>query len=209
MQKMERATIEGTPMKADPTFDRATVAKNLIGDLGKRDIPRGAKLLMVSPLDEIREGRIIVSPSFAEGGSYWDMNVRSAVGQGVGIKIFFPQIDTVVFADKPRPGNEDFYVFPYQWDGHLRNIEPAQYWTQIGVSDLETIPSFAFRCFENAVRSDSLYAEPYYYLARIYLSEAKPGPGAAALRKYVALASRGAAKDQAESVLKDLAARGY
>jgi hypothetical protein len=209
MQKMETATFGHSRMKADAVFDRAIVSKNLIADLRKRELPRGAKLLMVSPLKEIREGTIIENPDLVMGGSYWDSNVRCAVAEGLGIRLFFPQVDTVVFVAEVGPAFEDFCVLPYRWDGHLREIEPALYWTEVGMHSLDENPSFAIRCFENAVNSDSLYTEAFYYLARTYLSEAQLGPAAKVLRRYVALLPAGVPRDQALEILRSLTAQGY
>jgi hypothetical protein len=120
MSRIERATVADSTRRKEPVFDRAIVARNLISDLRELQIPGGTKLLLISPLGEIREGRITENPFLVRGGSYWDNNVRSAVAEGLGIRLFFSQVDTVAFANEATQEFKDFLAIGYLWDGHLR-----------------------------------------------------------------------------------------
>jgi hypothetical protein len=121
MSRIEQSRVgRDSARRKDPVFDRAIVAKNLISDLRELQIPAGARLLLISPLNEIREGRITENPFLAWGGSYWDNNVRSAVAEGLGIRLFFSQVDTVAFANEATQEFKDFLAIGYLWDGHLR-----------------------------------------------------------------------------------------
>jgi len=209
MSKMERAPFGNSQMRADPVFDRAIVSKNLINDIGMRRVPPGAKLLLVSPLKEIQQGKLFEQPDLLRGGSYWDENVRSAVANGLGIRLFFPSVDTVVFAREVTPGFEDYFLLPYTWNGHLRDIQAARYWTEVGIEWAGENISFALKCFHNAISLDSTYEDGYYNLARVYFLEQQLAPAATALRKYIALCPAGASRDQAEQELLTLASQGY
>jgi hypothetical protein len=120
MSKIERATVGDSARRKDPTFDRAIVAGNLISDLRELQIPRGTKLLLISPLKEIREGKVSENTFLVWGGSYWDNNLRSAVAEGLGIRLFFSQVDTVAFANEATQEFNGFLAIGYLWDGHLR-----------------------------------------------------------------------------------------
>ena len=120
MSRIEKATVSDSPRRKDPTFDRPIVAENLISDLRRLELPEGSKLVLLSPLREIREGKITEHPYLAWGGSYWDTNLRSAVAEGLGIRLFFPQVDTVAFANDLTEELNDFVAVGYTWDGHLR-----------------------------------------------------------------------------------------
>jgi hypothetical protein len=120
MSKIERTSVAEALQVKVPTFGRARIARNLISDLRELEIPRGTKLLLVSPLKEIVEGRIFENRFRVWGGPYWDHNLRSAVAGGLGIRLFFSQVDTVVFADEATQEFEDFLAISYLWDGHLR-----------------------------------------------------------------------------------------
>jgi hypothetical protein len=207
MNKMEKATLGNSSMRADPVFDRAVVSRNLITSLKEHELPEGTKLLLVGPMADVRAGRTDEHPLLAAMGSYWDDNLKSAVAQGLGVRVFFSQVDTVAFADEPLPGQEDFYAVPYRWSGRLREVEQAQYWTDVGVRNLETNPAFAKNCFRKAIASDSLYAGSYFYLARVYFEANELELASGALRKYASLAPPGESRDRALDVLRSMRER--
>jgi|GEM_PF-2606144 len=209
VSKIETATVGDSGTRQEPTFDRAIVSGNLISDLRQRELPQGAKLLLISPLSDIRAGKLREHPHIVKGGPYWDSNVRSAIADGIAIKLFFPQVDSVAFAEGLAPGFEDFLPISYAWNGHLRRIQPARTWTEAGVRHINENPSFALACFRNAVRQDSLYADAHYHLARLSLSEARFTEAARALRKFLAVARADARMDEARRILRGLEARGY
>ena len=120
MSKIERRTVSNSVRRQDPVFDRALVSQALISDIRDLRLPAATKLVLISPLREIREGKIAEHPFLVMGGSYWDTNLRSAVAEGLGIRLFFPQVDTVAFADNLTPEFQDFFAIGYKWDGHLR-----------------------------------------------------------------------------------------
>ncbi|UCF78104.1 MAG: hypothetical protein JSW03_08320 [Candidatus Eiseniibacteriota bacterium] len=207
--RIESATVDQSRTRQEPTFDRAIVSGNLISDLTPRQLPDGAKLLLISPLDDLRAGRLTEHPHILKGGPYWDSNLRSAVAEGIGIRLFFPQVDTVAFSERMSPEFEGFLPLLYTWDGHLRRVKPAQTWTEAGLRYMHENPAFARTCFRNAVEDDSLYADAYYQLARMSLSEARFSEAADALRKFLSTAGTDVRREGARKVLRGLEARGY
>ncbi|MFH0778745.1 MAG: hypothetical protein V2A71_08950 [Candidatus Eisenbacteria bacterium] len=122
IDRTERASVMGSQRKRDGLFDRPIVAGNLISDLSQIGIPRGAKLLLLSPVEDLKQGRFTEHPFVAAGGYYWDTNLRAAVAEDLGIKLFFPQVDTVAYAEFLGPEHSDFLIIRYTWDGHIRNL---------------------------------------------------------------------------------------
>jgi len=120
VSRIERATVVDSARRKDPVFDRAIVAGNLITDLRAVGLPEQSRLLLVSPLKAIMEGRVAEHPYLVMGGSYWDTNLRTAIAEGIGVRLFFPQVDTVAFAQEMTPQFEGFTAVGYTWDGHVR-----------------------------------------------------------------------------------------
>ena len=123
VSRVERATVVDSVRRKDPVFDRPIVAGNLISDLRKVDLPAHSRLLLVSPLRAIAEGKVAEHPYLVMGGPYWDTNLRTAVADGIGVRLFFPQVDTVAFAQETGRQFEGFTAVGYTWDGHVRTVE--------------------------------------------------------------------------------------
>lgn len=123
VSRIERATVVNSARRKDPVFDRAIVAGNLINDLRRVEMPAGTRLVLVSPLTAISEGRLTEHPYLVMGGPYWDTNLRAAVADGTGIRLFFPQVDSVAFARDTSSGYAGFTAVDYTWDGHVRAVE--------------------------------------------------------------------------------------
>jgi hypothetical protein len=122
VSRIERAAVVDSPRRKDPVFDRAIVAKNLITDLRSVDLPERVRLVLVSPLKAIMEGKIAEHPYLVMGGSYWDTNLRTAIADGIGVRLFFPEVDTVAFAQEITPRFGGFTAVEYTWDGHIRTV---------------------------------------------------------------------------------------
>ena len=120
MAKTEQRTVSTSARIKESILDRPIISGNLVSDVRDMNLPQGTKLVLVSPLRDIREGRINEHPFLVMGGSYWDTNLRAAIAEGLGLRLFFPQIDSVAFADTLTPQYEDYFAVGYTWDGHLR-----------------------------------------------------------------------------------------
>ena len=123
VSRVERATVVSSVRRKDPVFDRAIVAGNLIHDLRKVEMPAGTRLVLVSPLKAISQGKLTEHPYLVMGGPYWDTNLRTAVADGLAIRLFFPQVDTVAFVTETGTRYEGFTAVDYTWDGHVRTVE--------------------------------------------------------------------------------------
>ncbi len=124
ISRIEKATVMDSQRRQDPVFDRPLVAGNLIKDFEKVDLPEHSRVLLVSPLSAILEGRLREHPFLVMGGTYWDSNLRSAIAEGTAIRLFFPQVDTVAFAREPSPEFDGYLKLGYTWHGRLREAPP-------------------------------------------------------------------------------------
>ncbi len=209
VSRIENATVSDSQRRREAVFDRPIVAENLISDLAERRFPEGTKLLLISPLRDIRRGTAREHPYLVRGGAYWDSNLKAAISEDRGVRLFFPQVDTVVFAQELAPGHEDYTPLHYSWNGHLRAVEPARAWTDAGALRIQEDPSFAAICFRNALAHDSLYVDAHYYMARVSLSKAQFSQAADALRRFLELSGTDPRRAEAQRVLRGLETRGY
>lgn len=115
-------TIERAPflegLRADPTVDRALIAGNVHASLARERPPAGAELLFWSPTAFQVEQRVHpgADPSVE---TYWERNVRTALLDGLGVHVLFPEIDTVRFVRALEPGGERTWYAVYRIDGSL------------------------------------------------------------------------------------------
>ena len=103
-------------LRADPTVDRAIIARNVAEDLEAARLPAGIRLRFWSPTSiqrAIAEGR---DPSQE---TYWERNVRQAVFDGLGVRVLFPQVRDVAFVRKLTPANDSTWYAVYRLDGGL------------------------------------------------------------------------------------------
>jgi hypothetical protein len=109
-------------LRSDPTVDRAIIAKNAIQDLKDAGIAAGARLLFWSP-GLVEMARAAGRDTTRE--SYFETNVRSALADGLAVRLFLPQVTEVEFIRSQRPlGGTDRFVI-YRLDGHLRVVDEA------------------------------------------------------------------------------------
>jgi hypothetical protein len=116
VRKVETQPFIEPEMRADPTVDRARIARNAIEDL------RAAGL-------RSRTRVWFWSPSLASGADpragYWESNLRSALMDGLAARVMLPQVVDVRFvrAFEPAPSTDRYAI--YTRDGRLRVVEPA------------------------------------------------------------------------------------
>jgi len=110
-------SVEPT-LRADAVVDRALIAERAIADLRKSTLPAGTRLLLWSPI-----GRSLAGDT---GESYFEQNVRTALFEGLAIRIFFPGVDSVRFVSAYRSMPEPYRYAVYRPDGTLRVASPAE-----------------------------------------------------------------------------------
>jgi len=123
--------IEGMPfvderLRADPTVDRARIARNVHDGLAAAELPAGARLLFWSPASMRFERQLHPQADVIGRETYWERNVRAALQDGLGVRVMFPQVDSVEFLHAYRPAGADRRFVLYDIDGTVQVETPAR-----------------------------------------------------------------------------------
>lgn len=108
--------------RADATVDRALIAANVRDDLGVASLPPGIRLRFWSPTAQQR-----AQPGAdSNTETYWEHNVRTALLDGLGVRVLFPQIAEARFVRRLEPTPDSVGWAVYRIDGHLGIASYAQ-----------------------------------------------------------------------------------
>lgn len=116
VRKIETQPFVEPEMRADPTVDRARIARNVVDGLRAASLPSGTRVWFWSPTLEAGTDR---------RAGYWESNLRSALMDGLAVRVMLPQVAEVRFvrAFEPAPPSDRYAI--YTRDGRLRVVEPA------------------------------------------------------------------------------------
>lgn len=124
--KIERAPFVLAELRADPTVDRARIARKVIEGLVAYGLPPGVTLRFWSPTAAALDprGRPLAAPT--PRPTYWETNVQSALLGGLAVRVMVPQVDGMTFvrAFTPGPDRERYTV--YLPDGLVRVATSAE-----------------------------------------------------------------------------------
>ena len=121
VRKIETYPFLLPELRADPIVDRARIAGNVYADLRREALP--ARLLFWSPTSIELQRQVGRNP---ENESYFERNVRSALMDGLAVRVLFPQVREVAFVREFRPvDNSENYAL-YGPDGHVRLMSRAE-----------------------------------------------------------------------------------
>jgi hypothetical protein len=115
VRKCETQPFLHPDMRADPTVDRARIARNVFEGLKRAELAPGTRLWFWSPpVEPEREAR------------YWEQNLRSALMDGLGVRVLVPEVQAVEFvaAFRPVPAADRYAVVAR--DGRLRVATSAE-----------------------------------------------------------------------------------
>jgi len=124
VRKIETFPFSDPRLRSDALVDRALIAERVRDGLAAAAIPAGAPLVFWSPAS-IRAERIAHperDPMLAE--SYWERNVRSALMDGLAIRVLFPATGDVSFVHAYQSAPAPARVVLYDVDGQLK-VLPA------------------------------------------------------------------------------------
>jgi len=122
VRKIEMTPFVGV-LRSDPSVDRAIIARNSWHDLRDADLPPGTVLRFWSPTSIQLEARMHpdADPRLE---SYWEQNVRSALLDGLGVRVLFPTVDSVTFVRTLDVNDRGLYAV-YRIDGSLAVATPG------------------------------------------------------------------------------------
>lgn len=129
VRKIERHPFTHPALRADPTVDRALIARRVRDGLAAAALPEGVRLLFWSP-PAIALERAAGRDTTAE--SYWERNVREALVDGLAVRTMFPSVRGVGFVRAFRPTGPDTLWAIYAVDGRVRVATSAEVASQLG-----------------------------------------------------------------------------
>lgn len=97
VHRNETAALGATGMRADPTVDRARVVANVRRSLGDAALPPGEALVFWMPRT-FQPGLPAEVAADTSRDTYWETNVKSALMDGLGVRVLFPAVGGVRFA---------------------------------------------------------------------------------------------------------------
>jgi hypothetical protein len=116
--KVEHYPFVLPQMRSDPIVDRSRIASNVHTDLQAAPLPPGINLLFWCPTAETASPQI--------RGDYWKQNVRSALADGLAIRVLFPPVARVIFIDGYTSASKPYLYCVYGVDGHVVLATPEQ-----------------------------------------------------------------------------------
>jgi hypothetical protein len=125
VRKIETMPFVLPELRADPTVDRARIARNACADLAQARLPAGVTLLFWSPQAASigPHGEALGSRAPAE--TYWERNVRDALVDGLAVRVVFPEVAAVRFVREFQPAPADHRYAVYRPEGHVRVVTSA------------------------------------------------------------------------------------
>ena len=123
VMKNETMPFLVSELRSDPVIDRARIAGRVYQDLGAADLAAGARLAFWSPT-LVALGHSAVGDS--SGVTYLELNVRTALLEGLAVRVMFPQVDSVAFVHAYRSLPAPWRYAVYRLDGSLRVATSAE-----------------------------------------------------------------------------------
>jgi hypothetical protein len=110
-------------LRADPTVDRARIARHVRDDLASAKLAPGERLVFWSPASlAIQMSRGL---DF-KNETYWERNVRSALDDDTGVHVLFPKLGRVEFTHVFRQLEPGARWGLYAPDGRVRVMTGAE-----------------------------------------------------------------------------------
>jgi hypothetical protein len=141
VSKIETFPFTLPGLRADATVDRARIARAARDDLRSAYLPAGVALRFWSPTS-IRlelEARPGSDPLHRE--TYWEQNVRTALYDGLGVRVLFPAVGDVRFVREYTPAPDSVRYALYEPDGRVSVLSSSGIDSLLGARDSGTPPA--------------------------------------------------------------------
>ena len=117
VHKIETFPFVDPQLRADASVDRARIAANAVADLRAVTFAPGTQLWFWSPASVARQQAEGKDQAFE---SYWESNVRSALYDGLAVRLFVPQLTRTRFVREFESAGDSVRYAVYLPNGHLR-----------------------------------------------------------------------------------------
>jgi hypothetical protein len=125
VSKIEQMPFVDERLRADPVVDRALIARRVYDGLTTAALPADAALVFWSPSSMRYERRIHPDADVIGKETYWERNVRTALQDGLAVRVMIPQVDSVEFVHAFRPAGANTRFVLYDPDGTVSVATPA------------------------------------------------------------------------------------
>jgi hypothetical protein len=123
VSKIERHPFVHPVLRSDPTVDRAIIARNAVSDLSRYSFAPGTRLHFWFPR-ALAPDRRDSADSTRE--TYWERNVKSALYDGLAVRVANPRVAEVRFERDFLPESSSDLYAVYGLDGHLNVVTAAE-----------------------------------------------------------------------------------
>jgi hypothetical protein len=117
--KIESFPFNLPGLLADSTVDRAHIARTARDDLRVANLPAGVALRFWSPTSIGIELDAHPQSDPLHRETYWERNVRTALCDGLGVRVLFPAMGDVQFVREYTPAPDEVRYALYEPDGRI------------------------------------------------------------------------------------------
>jgi hypothetical protein len=126
VHKIETYPFLDPRLRSDATVDRELIAERVNRSLKAASVPAGTPLVFWSPSSLRQEHELHPEKSTLPNETYWERNVRSALMDGLAVRVLHPELGPVRFAHTYRSEPPPALYALYDPDGGLRIASSAQ-----------------------------------------------------------------------------------
>jgi hypothetical protein len=118
--KIEYAPFLRPGLRADAITDRALIAERVAEDLRAAHLPPGSRVVFWSPYAGDDSAAVSAAAAMGEPGeSYFERNVRTALLDGLAVRVLIPEVRDVAFTREFHALPEPWRYAVYRLDGRL------------------------------------------------------------------------------------------
>lgn len=141
VSKVENFPFRLPGLRADATVDRARIARAARDDLRGAQLPPGIALRFWSPTSIRIELEAHPQSDPLHRETYWEQNVRTALYDGLGVRVLFPALGGVRFVREYTPAPDSVRYALYEPDGRVSVLSSSAIDSLLGARDTGTGPT--------------------------------------------------------------------
>jgi hypothetical protein len=126
VHKIETYPFLDPRLRSDATVDRELIAERVHRSLSQANVPAGTPLIFWSPASLRQEHALHPEKTSLPNETYWERNVRSALMDGLAVRVLHPELGPVRFVHVYRSEPPPALYALYDPDGGLRLASSAQ-----------------------------------------------------------------------------------
>jgi hypothetical protein len=122
--KTEHSTFVLPELRSSSIIDRSLIAQRVYRSLADADLPAGTTLLFWSPIASTLgpHGETLTAPAPVE--TYWEANVRTALVDGLAVRVLLPRVAGVEFVREFHPAASNCRYAVYRPEGKTGVVTP-------------------------------------------------------------------------------------